>query len=111
MGFVVVFSGPIMAALIIMLVGTIIAFVFFILSLILAVAILSQLLFVTLIILFFGFTGGATALVGVGIYYLLQALGISASDVWAAVSPYVYFIFGVLPIMLLLLVGTFFGSI
>ena len=40
-GFLLVFSGPIMAVLIVMLVGTIIAMVFFILAMIVAVAAIS----------------------------------------------------------------------
>ena len=40
-GFLLIFSGPIMAVLIVMLVGTIIAMVFFTLALIVAVAAIS----------------------------------------------------------------------
>jgi hypothetical protein len=70
MGFAVVFSGPLMTIALIMLVGSIITFVFFILGVILAVAILAQLLLVTLIIMLFGIAGGATALV-FGTIYLI----------------------------------------
>ena len=70
MGFIVLFSGPLMSLALLMLVGSIITFVFFILGLILSVAILAQLLLVTAIILIFSLTGGATALVIGGIYIL-----------------------------------------
>ena len=100
-----------MAIGIVMLIGSIIVFVFFVLGLILTAAVLAQLFFFALIIAVFTTLGTVTGLIGASVYLILAALGLDYVDIWAAVSPYVYIVFGVVPIVLLLTTGAFFGVI